>query len=429
MPVTIKQLPKSEVSITVEVESERAQEFFDKALRALAATLELKGFRRGKVPASIARGHVSQKDILEKGVEIAVGDTYPDIVTSQKLETVGPPQVNVLKVAKGSPLVYEARVAVLPKVILPDYRKTNVTRHEVSVGEDEVAKSLDWLRKSRAKYKAVNRAAARGDQVEVDFTSRLAGVLVEGGSAKKYSFTLGEKKFVRGFEDGIVGMSVGEDKSFPVEFPRDYPQKHLAGKTVDFEVKLSALQEVEFPEANDAFAKQLGSFQDLEALKTNTREGLTQEKEAKETQRVRGEILDNLISENNIEVPDVLLERELDKMTEELKRSIEGSGLKFEDYMRDVAKKDISALREDWKVQAEKRVKSALFLLAIAKKEGIEASAEEVEERLNRDVLSGYASQGEAEKEVDLEGVREYIRGVVKNEKTLEFLEKLATKK
>lgn len=431
MPITIKKLPNSEVLITVEIGAEKAKEFFDMATSELAKSLELKGFRKGKVPKSIAEKHLSQKDILEKGAEIAVRRTYPDIVLNQKIEAIGAPRVNIVKIAMGSQLVYEVKVAVLPEVKISDYTKIKVERKPVLVEESEVTSAIRWLQKSRAKYKAVNRVARKGDRVEVDFTSRLAGVEVEGGSARSHAFILGEGGLVEGFGDNVVGMKAGEKKNFTVLFPENYQQKNFAGKPIDFEATLKSLQEIELPAIDDEFAKRLGNFASVEELKKSIEEGLMREKGLRETQRLRGEILEKLVEKTEVELPDILCSKELDKMTEELRASIESSGMKFEDYLRDAIKKDISELRKGWQDLAEKRVKSALILREIANRENIEVSDGEVEEKINRDMLSKYKSlkeahsiySGQAKREIDLDALKEYTKSAIRNEKTLDWLE------
>ena len=172
---------------------------------------------------------------------------------------------------------------VYPEFKIPEYRDLRVARKPVSVSDEEIKTSLAWIQKSRAKHKAVLRPAKKDDQAEVDFNSKLNGVAVEGGSAQKYKLILGEEKFIRGFEEQIIGMSRGESKSFSLTFPADYSQKMLAGKLVDFEVKLNDVQEVELPRLDDEFAKSLGEFKDFASLEKSIQDGMTQEKEVKET--------------------------------------------------------------------------------------------------------------------------------------------------
>lgn len=276
MSITVKQLPKSEVLITVEIGPEKAQLFFDDAEKALAKNISLKGFRKGKVPFEIAKTHIASKDILEKGAELAVAKTYLETVAQQKLGVVWHPQVRVTKLGRGSALVYEARVAVLPEVTLPDYTKITVKRREVSAGEG---------------------------------------------------------------------------------------------------------------------------------------------KETRERERVRREILEKLCAEADVEIPDILKERELDKMEGELKASVEATGMKFEDYLRDMLKKDTESLRKGWEEDAEKRIKATLVLRRVAERENIEASEEEVEERIKK----------AGEKGVDRENLKKYLQGVLRNEKVLDWLEEIAT--
>lgn len=425
MDVKIKTLPKSQVELLIEIPSKKMGGFLDKAITVLSKDLKLKGFRPGKVPKDVAEKHIDSKAILEKGAEIAVQETYPQAILENHIEAIGLPKVEILKIARKNPLIFKAQVAVLPKVKLGDYKNIKAKKREIGVGEDEVASALDWLRKSRAKYITVSRPCQKGDRVEVDFESFLVGVPLEDGSSKNHPLILGEGKFVPGFEDNVEGMKQDEEKNFSITFPQDYYKKDLAGQKIDFKVKMELVQKVELPELNDEFSKNLGEFPNLESLKKSIKDGLWREKEQKETQRFREEILEKIVEKSAMELPDVLIESELDKMVKELEVSLKNMGLELEVYLEKI-KKTVEDLKKDWRDMAQKRLKAALALREIAAKEDMSISDEEIKERINRDVLSQYSSEEEARKSVNMDEVEEYMRGAVRNEKTLELLEKIA---
>ncbi|MDP3963325.1 MAG: trigger factor, partial [bacterium] len=236
---TIKELPKGIREIAVDITAPEIETCFQKALRRLSRELEIEGFRKGKVPPHLAEKYIKPDAIFDEAAHIAIQDTYPDVVKHHELEPIGKPEVEVTKIARGDAMGYKVRVAVLGDVKLPDWKaKVQVKRNAIVAGEEEMAKAIAYLQKSRAQFTAVNRTAQKGDFVEIDFTMRRDGVILEGGVSQKHPFTLGEGKFIPGFEDGIVGMAVGEEKTYPLAFPDDYHEKTLAGKPVEATVKL-----------------------------------------------------------------------------------------------------------------------------------------------------------------------------------------------
>ncbi|MBI2121811.1 MAG: trigger factor [Candidatus Sungbacteria bacterium] len=468
MKHTFSQLPKSEIEIAVTIPFSEFEPFFKKAAKLFSEEIEIPGFRKGHAPEQMVRERAGEMQIWERAADLAVRDTYIKILADlrekesaggREFSPIGKPEVMVTKLAPGNDLEYKVKFAVLPEVKLPDYKSTAAKvkkgRKEVSVSEEEIAKSLEWLQNSRATLIIVDRPAAFGDRVEIDFEVRHGGarpvrsqtpeasadpqvypvrnfisngasrtsngVKIEGGESKNHPFILGQGKFIPGFEDALLGVKAGEEKSFTLATPRDWRETALAGKALDFSVKMNLVQERKLPQVSDEFAKNLGGFESLEALKQNIREGLTSEKKDKESQRVRSEIISEIAKSAKIEVPQILVESELDKMLEELKSGVGNMGMKWEDYLLHI-KKNQDELRREWQSEAERRVRIALCLREIAKIEKIEPTREEIDARAN-DFLKQFESVEEAAKKFDPESLREYSRGILRNERVFEFLE------
>ena len=333
-----------------------------------------------------------------------------------------------MKFAAGNPLVYKAKVSVLPEVALPDYKtiagETLVKEKKVlSVEDKEVNDALAWLQKSRAKYIAVNRPAQKGDFVEIDFETRLAGVKIENGESKNHGLIIGEGGFMPGFEDNLIGMEVGREKEFSLKAPDDYFAKNLAGKSLDFKARLNVLQQRELPALDDDFAKGLGNFDGLEALKKNVKDGIMAEKEQKEKERARIKTIEAIAEQTNFETPQILIDYELEKMMSELNQSVGRLGLSFDQYLSQI-KKTAEELKKEMAPSAEKRVRIALVLKAIAKKEDVNVSENEIEERMN-ETLKHYPADGGAKKDIDPEQLKDYTKGVIRNEKVFQLLEKI----
>ena len=309
-------------------------------------------------------------------------------------------------------------------VQLADYKGIKVKKNELKVEKAEIDNSLEYLRKSRAKIITVNKSAEKGNRVEIDFEVRHGGVKIENGTSKNHPLILGEGKFLPGFEKELEGMLTGEEKNFSLKAPKDWLDKRVAEKNLDFKVKMNLVQERQVPELNDEFAKSLGSFESLGALKENVFGGLLEEKKIKEKQRIKIELIEKVAENSKIEIPKNLTMEELDKMINEFKFSITGFGLDFDKYLREI-KKTIPDLKKEWKNQAEKRVRIALCLKAIAEKESIEVNDEEVETKINEE-LKDYPDIEEARKNIDPERFKDYTKEVLRNEKVLGLLEKEA---
>jgi len=417
--IEIKNLPKSRVEISFEVSWEEFQPFLDKASLKLSESLDIPGFRKGNIPRDIVEKEIGEERVLSEGAKLLIKKKYPDYVAEKNLEVVGNPEIRILKLASQNPFLFKVSVDVLPKFNLPDYKKiaSELEKKEIEVKEEEIVQTLEWLRKSRAKFNEKKEEAKMGDFVEIEYKSSQ----IENGKNFKDSFFLGKGGFVPGFEEKLLGLKAGEKKEFSVEFPQNHQDKKLAGKRIDFQVRLNKVQEVEFPELNDEFAKELGSFADLEELKKNLREGIKEEKKIAENMKTREEILKNVAKKTEVEIPDSLISLERERLFAELKEKIEKDfNISFDQYLKDT-KKSEEEIRESLKKDAEKRVKEFLILREIGKKENIKVGEEEVLEAVNN-FLKNFSSIDEVKK-LDLERIKDYYRGIIYNEKVLKLLE------
>lgn len=423
MKVTIQKQPKSQVELTIEVTPEELDRYLDQAASHLSKDLNIPGFRPGKAPKNLVEQKVGVFKVYEEATNLALPKTYIKALLDNDIEAIGPPQIKLEKLAPGNPLVYKAQVAVLPAIDLPDYKKIKIKKREIKVRDQQIETLLKELQRSRAKIRTVKREAQKGDRVEIDFKTYLGNKIpVEGGESKNHPLTLGQGNFVPGFEDKLLGMKEGEEKKFTLRFPKEYHQKHLADKEVDFEVKMNLVQEVELPEINNQFVQSLGKFKDLKALKDQLRQNLEQEMKAKEKSRVEMEIMDKILQQCEIEIPQILLEAELNKMIQELKGMVETQGGKFENYLKSI-KKTEEELKKQFKEQAEKRVKIALILRTIAKKENVKISDQEIEEEKQK-TLKAYQWNKEIMKKIQTDDYKGYIRGLIRNRKVFELLRK-----
>jgi len=420
MEVKQKKLEKSQIEITFELTAEEFLEHFEHALEHLKHHVKVDGFREGKAPAAMVEEKLKPEALLMEAGDHAVRHVYLDYIKENKMEPVGNPEVKILKIAKGSEFVFTATITVLPDVELPDYKEIakTVKGKEVSVTEQEVQDSLNYLQKTRAKFTLKNDVAEKSDFVEIKYSAKE----IENGKEIDDKFILGEGGFMKGFEDGIMGMKAGEEKDVKVKFADDLPRKDLAGKEAMFKIKMVSVQKMELPEINDEFAKQLGAFDTLVALKASMKEGMTAEKTEEEKQRRRGEILEKIAEKSKFEMPVAMVEYEQERLLEDLKNKInQNFKISFEEYLASI-KKTEAEIKETYQKEAEKRLRGFLVLRQLGIKENIEVSEQEVTEEVAKSVKN-YSK--EQLSKIDINELKEYTKGVIQNEKIFELLEKI----
>lgn len=427
METKVNKLPKSEVEIEVELSADEFERHYGDALGMIGSAMKFDGFRPGKAPKEMVEKNAGAKAVLDEAINLAVKKSVEDIFLKESLIPVSQPQISVLKVAKGSPFVFKLKMAVLPKVELADYKKiakkTPKNEQEIKIDEAEINDALNYIQSSQAKYITVNRPAQKGDRVEMDFVARKEGKELAGGKSENHAIVLGRSKFISGFDDNLVGMKENDGKTFSLNFPVDYHERDLAGKPVDFEIKMKLVQKIELPELNDEFAKKVGKFENIGQLKQSIVDGIKQEKEAKVKDARRREILNKIVQASRVEIPDILIDGEIEKMFADFKNNAVRMGLTFEGYLSHL-KKSEQDLRKDWRGQAEKNVRAGLVLGEIAQKENIKPNDQEIEEESNR-ILLQFKNIGQTEQKFDTKALRDYTENILKNEKVFQYMENL----
>jgi trigger factor len=419
MQTKIEKLPKSEIELKIEVPVEEWQGFFDEAAKELSKGLKIEGFRPGFAPPKLVEEKIGVAAILQEAAEHCVQKCYVKAILENNIEAIGQPEISILKLAKGNPFEFKARVAVMPEVKLPDYKKIagSVKKKKISVDEKEVEKTVLWLQKSRAKFALKSGPGEAGDLMEIEYSSPQ----IENNKKIEDAFILGEGHFVPGFEESLKGMVEGQEKEFSLVFPKEHPSQALAGKNVDFKVKLKSIKKTELPEISDQFARDLGKFEDFNALKKSLRESIALEKESEEKERVRQEILEKIAEKSEMEIPAILISSEQSRLLDDLKQNVYPKlGITFEEYLTRT-KKTEKELLESFLPEAQKRIKNSLALREILNREKIEVSNEEAEAEANKIIKSNPANQ-----KLDPEKLKDYTKEVLKNEKTFRFLESFA---
>lgn len=424
--VKIEKLSGSRVSLSISVPQKEFEAFRKQAIEYFGKDIKIDGFRPGKAPQKMIEEKIGSEKIMTEAAERAVKKSYVDSIMKNKIEAIGEPKITVTKIAEGNDFEYKAEISVLPKIILGDYRKqVKEIKKPVpkEIKAEEIQKEIEAIRGSRAKLVTVSHEARKNDRVEIDFQVLIDGKEIPGGTSKNHPLTIGESYFIPGFEEKLVGMKANEEKQFELTFPNDYHKKELSGKQAVFKVTMKIVQEKDLPEINDDFAKGLGKFENLDKLKASLKEGLDMEQKKKNEEKWRQDALEKIIADIKIEVPDILLKGEIDKMLAEFEQNIASMGMNLEKYLES-AKKSLEGLRKDWQEPALHRIKAALALQEIARLENISPESSEIEEELNK-TLAYLKKQADVEKDLDMERIYNYTKGVLTNEKVFQFLENL----
>ncbi len=447
MKTEIKKLPKSQLEITFELTTEEFQKHFDEAISRLQNQIKIDGFRPGQVPQKIFEEKVGKENILLEAGDLAIQESYYKCLSENNLEPIGKPEIQILKIAYGNPFLFKIRVAILPQIDLPNYKQiaSQIKKKLISVTEEEINDTLFYLRNSRAKFFPLDRAAEKKDFITIEYKSPDINM----GKKIKDEFILGEGGFIRGFEDNLIGLKAGEEKSFSLKFPssfakfneknkeeienekislgperdKNFLRKNLAGKEVSFTVKMISIQKVELPEINDDFAKSLGKFDNLTSLKNSIKDGIMLEKEAQEKYRRREEVLERISEETKFELPQILIDSEKERLFASFSERINNDfKISLQDYLLST-NQDEARFRESFNKEAEKRVRAFLILREIGKRENILVGEEEVENGAN-EIIKNYSP--ETAKKIDINSLKEYTKELIYNEKVLQFLEKLS---
>lgn len=429
MHITVKKLPESKVELAITLPWDEWKSEIDHATEDLGKQVKVAGFRPGKAPRDMIEKRFGMPALLAEAAEHAVKHSYGKALAQEKIEAIGEPAVKLEKNAENEPLKYSVVTAVMPEVVLAPWReavkKVNAehAKKTVVVEETEIEAELQRLASMRAKLVTVRREARLDDNVLVDFLVSQDGVPIEHGKSEKHPLVLGKGVFIPGFEEQLVGMREGEEKTFELTFPAEYHAKHLAGKKATFHVKMGIVQEREVPALDDAFAQSVGNFASLAALKEKMRESLLEEKKVKNKEEHRARILDTLVEKSTIEYPDILVAEELKRMMREFEMQIQSMGLNFAQYLANM-KKTEEDMRKEWEPQAKKRLAAHLILEKLAEEEEIVIDNQEVEAEMNK-AIAQYKNIKDAEKNIDMERLYGAVRGQLQSEKTLEYLERI----
>ncbi|MBR4054359.1 MAG: trigger factor [Clostridia bacterium] len=397
---------------TYEVEIVLGKEAFDaevnKVYRKNVAKMNVPGFRRGKAPKSVIEKMYGSAVFYEEAIDNLLPEAYSAAIAEAKLDVVSRPDIELVSTGDEG-VVLKATVIVKPTVKVSEYKGLTAERPEVTVSEEEITREIDSVRNRNARVLNVeDRAAELGDEATIDFEGFLDGVAFEGGKGEKHPLKLGSGNFIPGFEEQIVGHNVGESFDITVTFPEDYGEASLAGKETIFKIVLHELKRTELPELDDEFVKDVSEFDTVEEYKASISSKIEERKNNSADAEVEKQLVDKLIANMTGEIPECMIDSEIDRYVNDYDYRLRSQGASLDLYYQYTGSTE-EKLRESFKEEAERQVKSRLALERVAKTEKIKAGKKEMEEEYKK-IASGYNVDMEyVKKNIPEEGISEDI--------------------
>lgn len=402
----------SKIELTVTLEDKEFAGYYASAEEAAASEITIKGFRKGAAPKEMIAGAIDHDKVFHQAINEAIRWSLNQIKIENNWTFIDQPKIEVTDGEPGKGISYKATLTVFPEVTLADYKKIAqkvfAEKTPVVISDEEVKKTIEWVRSSRATETRAPRAAKIGDLVEADIDTEIDGKPVPKGSFQGDRFILGESNFIKGFDENLVGKNENDVIRFSLVAPADYWNEELRGKQLDFTVTLRGVFERALPELTDTFVQGLSAqFKTVADFEKSVREGLAMEKQEKETEKLRIKALDTIAKESKMDIPEILVERTLEDMMQDYARYMpkDGDAKKQEQFMND--------LRAKTRERAETSVRGNLVMYKLAQAENLVPTAEEIEAEA-------------AHHNVDPEKEHDYIYSALQNKKVFEFLERQA---
>lgn len=422
MEAKMEKIEKNVVKFEIKVEAEKFQEALKRAYNKNVKNFNVPGFRKGKVPMAIVKKYYGIGVLMEDAVNFAIDASYSKALEENNIIPVDYPKVDVITAEEGKEFVYTAEVTVYPEVELGEYKGLKVEKPSYEVTEDAINEKLKEMQQKNARIETKEDGEiATGDTAVIDFKGFIDDVAFEGGEGKDYSLEIGSGTFIDTFEDQLVGAKVGDKVEVNVTFPENYGREELNNKQAKFEVLVKEIKIKELPEIDDEFAKEVSEFDTLAELKEDIVKKMEEENNNRAEREYEDSIIKAVVENAKIDVPEVMVEKEIDTMVRNLEQRLQYQGLNLEQYFQFTGT-DEAKMREYMKENAEVKVKTDLVLEAVEKAENIDATEEELKEKA-KEVAKMYSAE-EEDKMVDLlmNGQRAALLADVKVSKTIKFL-------
>ncbi|MBR3118475.1 trigger factor [Oceanobacillus profundus] len=407
--------------LTFEVPAEEFNLALDKAFKKVSKDVQIPGFRKGKIPRGMFEKRFGVESLYQDAVDIVLPEAYSKAIDETDIFPIAQPEVDIEQIEKGKDLVFTAIVEVKPEVTLGDYKGLEVEEESVEVTDEDVENEINTIRERHAELVVKEDGKVEdGDTAVIDFEGFLDGEAFEGGKGENHSLEIGSGSFIPGFEEKLIGKEAGEETEIEITFPEEYHAENLAGKDAVFKVKIHEIKSKELPELDDEFAKDVDDeVETLDELKKKKREELESQRKQDADNKKREALIGQASDNTEVDIPDAMVETELDQMLREFEQQLQMQGMTLEMYAQ-FSGQDKDALKEQMKEDAAKRVKTNLTLEAIVKAENIEASDEDVNAELEK-MASMYGVEADQLVQM-LGGSNETIKNDLKIRAAIDFL-------
>ena len=421
MSVKVEMLEGNKAKLSFVVEKEKFIEEMDKVYTQNAKYFAIPGFRKGKVPKQMVEKYYGVQVFYQDAFENIANEIYPKAVEENNLKVVSKPEIDVEKMSKEEGLVFSATVDLEPVVTLGEYKGIKLDKIEYNVTDKDVEERIESVAKENARIITAEEGELKnGDISNIDFEGFVNGVAFEGGKGEKFDLEIGSGSFIPGFEDQLVGMKIGEEREINVRFPDEYHSEELKGKDAMFKVKLNGFKVKELPTIDDEFAKDVSEFDTLEEYKADLRKHMEEDNEHRAKHELESKALEKVVENTPIDIPQSMIEMEVNAKLEEIKHNMKHQGIDFNMYLNMIGQKedDVKIQLED---QAIKDIKVRLVLQAIINKEKIEVTDEDIEKKIEE--LAKMRNQDvEDFKKTFSENIRNYYKENMKFEKAMQFI-------
>lgn len=382
MSTTVEKIASNKVKMSFDIDAAKFDEAMNKAYLKVRGQVNIPGFRKGRAPRKLIENMYGEAVFYDEAFELVFDEVYGPAVEENKVEVVDRPEIDIQEIGSGKNLKFTVEVFVKPDVTLGDYKGVAVKKETTEVTDAQVdAKVEEERAKQGAEVPVDDRPVKEGDTVNLDYAGTLDGVAFAGGTAQGQTLKIGSGSFIPGFEEQMVGMNVGEEKDLNVTFPEQYHAEELAGKAVVFHVKVNSITETQLPELDDDFAKDISEFDTLAEYKASIRAKLEADAAERDANNFTNAVITKVVENATVEIPEAMIERQIDSMMRDFEYRLAGNGLKLADFIKYTGQ-DEKTFRAGYRDQAERSVKAHLVLEAIEKAEAIDATEEQVDEQI-----------------------------------------------
>ena len=421
MSTTVEKISSNKVKLSFDIDAAKFDEAMGKAYIKVRGQVAIPGFRKGHAPRKMIENMYGEGVFYDEAFELIFDEVYGPAIDENKLEVVDRPQVDIQQIGTGKNLQFTCEVFVKPDVTLGEYKGVEVKKEHTLVTEDDVNAEIEKERNKQAAEVSVDdRAVAEGDTVNLDYSGSVDGVKFAGGTAEGQTLKIGSHTFIPGFEEQMVGMNIGEEKDLNVTFPTEYHAPDLAGKEAVFHVKVNSITETQLPALDDDLAKDISEFDTLDAYKADVRAKLEAQAAERDNNAFTNAVIEKVMANATVEIPDAMVERQIDSMVRTFEARLAQQGLKLADFMKYTGQ-DEKSFRNQYRDQAEKSVRANLVLEAVENVEKFEAAEEEIDAEIEKFAKQIGQNVEDLKKNLT-EGDREYFKADVIRDKAVKFL-------